>query len=250
MPTLNASCDIFGAPGFSTDFCLTPDELAFIRQAVRAQWLRRIKKLAPQHVHVFAELPIERYHECSHLIDHKLAWPKAERLFAPSIVSALRGGPFIRSLESSFGPFAISNEECLLPEEIYWRLVRPNCAGDVGSIHADAWFWELGHGKPIVNQTRVKVWVALHCESGKNGFRLVRGSHRSNWPYSGERRDGFIKPVIGVDESELNPELVNSAPGQAIVFHDRLLHGGAPGGDTTRVSFEFTMLLDAQISAA
>jgi hypothetical protein len=78
---------------------------------------------------------------------------------------------------------------------------------------------------------------------GQNGFKYVAGSHRKKWRYHGVLKDGLMKPQIDEDESALGAEIFMSQPGQAIVFHDKLLHGGAPGGSTTRVSLEFTMFV-------
>ena len=40
-------------------------------------------------------------------------------------------------------------------------------------------------------------------------------------------KTGVNKPVIDVSEDSLNPLLLNSEPVDAIIFHDRLLHGKA-----------------------
>jgi hypothetical protein len=52
-----------------------------------------------------------------------------------------------------------------------------------------------------------------------------------------------VKPQIDEDENSLDAIIFDSKPGDAIVFHDRLLHGGAVGGSSTRVSLEFTMFV-------
>ena len=111
-------------------------------------------------------------------------------------------------------------------------------------LHADAWFWELGHGATPAGAARVKVWLAIVTEPGLSGLRIVSGSHRREWRFHGEHRHGFVKPQIDEDENELNPQLVPMSPGDAIVFNDRLLHGGAVNqGQKTRVSLEFTMFV-------
>jgi ectoine hydroxylase-related dioxygenase (phytanoyl-CoA dioxygenase family) len=47
-----------------------------------------------------------------------------------------------------------------------------------------------------------------------------------------------------MNDNELKPILVETIPGQAVVFNDLLLHGGALNkGELSRVSLEFTMLL-------
>lgn len=91
---------------------------------------------------------------------------------------------------------------------------------------------------------RVKVWIAIYCESGVNGFRLVPGSHREVWAYRRELRDGIVKPLIALKDHQLDIRIFESKPGDAIIFNDRLLHGGALGGSRSRVSIEFTMFVD------
>lgn len=220
------------------------DELETLRNLIRIQWLSRIREVAPAQVGHFAELPMNRYHEKACLIDHKKAWPKLNRVLTPDAVVALRRLPTIGRLEREFGAFSISDEENLGWENIYWRLVRPDSTSDVGPMHADRWFWDLGHGVTPPDTKRVKVWIAIFCERGYAGFRLVPGSHRNEWPHHGEHRDGFVKPQIDVADDLLNIRMFDSAPGDAIVFNDQLLHGGAIGGSLSRVSLEFTLFVN------
>ena len=56
--------------------------------------------------------------------------------------------------------------------------------------------------------------------------------------------DGIHKPRIKKDQ-EINLELINRKPGDAIIFHDKLLHCGMnkEKASKTRVSIEFTLLV-------
>ena len=232
-----------GEAGFPTGLRFQPDELALVRSLIRQQWLERVAQASPGAVQQFEAVEMDRYHEVCQLVDHKSLWPKSNRILGAEAVRAIRGTSFIKALEEEFGAFTISDEEEIGHEEMYWRLVRPGSPTDVGPLHADAWFWELGHGKTPPGHQRVKVWVSIFTNPGKNGFRYVPGSHKQDWRYHGEERDGFVKPQIDEDEKSLNSVIFNSRAGDAIVFHDRLLHGGAPGGTSTRVSMEFTMFV-------
>jgi ectoine hydroxylase-related dioxygenase (phytanoyl-CoA dioxygenase family) len=90
----------------------------------------------------------------------------------------------------------------------------------------------------------VKVWIPFYSEPGMNGLKVLPGSHRQDWPFHGELRDGFVKPQIDFDQDAVPMQLLNIDPGTLVVFHDRLLHGGAfNSGATTRVSAEFTMFV-------
>jgi hypothetical protein len=233
-----------GPAGLSLDLSLEKKELANLRQLIHDQWLERIKTFYPEFVNRFEELGMERYHEASNLLDHGSLWPKEARILPQSAVLKLRKMRFIDQLEDYFGPFEISDEDNVGREEIYWRLVRPNEKSDVGPLHADAWFWELGHGVTPDNMVRVKVWIGIYVEPGLNGFKYLHGSHLKNWPYHMVLKDGLKKPQIDVDEDSLNSLFFLGKPGDAIIFHDKLLHGGITGmGNRTRVSLEFTMFV-------
>lgn len=121
--------------------------------------------------------------------------------------------------------------------------MRPNQPSDVGPLHADSWFWELGQMPIPLDHHRVKVWTAIFCEPGLNGFRYVPGSHKQKYPYYGELRFGLLKPQSDLVEDELEIRDFVSQPGDVIVFHDNLIHGGIRGSGSTRVSLEFTIFV-------
>lgn len=238
--------EVHGAAGFSTLLHLGVDELARVRALVEAHWLRVLEQHAPQHAAAFAERGLARYHELAHRIDHAALWPKASRILRAGDVAEIRQMPFMHRIAEELGEFEISDEEEVGWEEIYFRLVRPRQPDDVGPLHADRWFWDLGHGVTPPGVERIKVWGAVVCEPGRNGLRLVPGSHRRSWRYHGEERHGMLKPQIDEDESRLDIVLLSTQPGDVVVFNDALLHGGAyNAGETTRVSFEMTLFVRA-----
>ena len=124
---------------------------------------------------------------------------------------------------------------------VHWRIVRPDHKEDVGPLHADGWFSELGYGVTPPSCTRIKVWLSLFNQPGENGLRYVKQSHKADWKYEGEFRDGIVKPKIldEPDASDVTP--FNISGGGVVIFGDRLLHGGFVGGTDTRVSIEFTV---------
>ena len=230
--------------GYLTGLHITHEELTKIRSMITSSWLMNISKnKTPQIAEDFKSVGINRYHELAHLLDHGSMWPKVIRILKPNAVAEIRNMSLMRKLEDEFGYFEISDEDNVGHEEIYWRLVRPNSPTDVGPLHADAWFWDLGHGVTPLGCKRVKVWIAIYCSPGKDGFKFVPGSHKHEWPYHGELKDGITKPKIGISEEELDVVIFNGEPGEAIVFNDKLLHGGAVGQNETRVSLEFTMFV-------
>ena len=80
---------------------------------------------------------------------------------------------------------------------------------------------------------------------------VVPGSHkRTDWKYEGQMRHGFFKPKILEDVTKSHVQMVNATPGDLVIFHDELLHGGSLNrAGTTRWSMEFTMILDAGLVA-
>jgi len=231
--------------GFYTGFRLEQNEVNFAKNIIKKQWIAIIKQYEPSLLKQFAGLGLERYHELSHSLNHELMWRKANRIFSKEAAKTVRSMSLIKNLEKVYGPVIIVDEENIGYEEIDWRLVRPNQLADVGPLHADDWFLKLGHGiVPPQNMKAIKVWVALCCEPGLNGLKVVPHSHKREWRYHGEFRHGFIKPQIDEDENELPVLLVNTAPGDAIIFHDKLLHGGAHNkGKYCRISIEFMLFV-------
>lgn len=241
----SVKAQVTGPQGYFTGLSLTPAELDSLRAAIREQWLERIRQAAPEKAAAFAEAGMDRYHELSDMIDHEALWPKTARILPVSGVELLRSTALFRRLEAEYGPIAISDEERVGREEVYWRLVRPGQPDDVGPLHADGWFWDLEEKDCTPpGAQRVKVWIAVHVEPGLSGLRLVPGSHLKDYRYASERRGGRMKPRILENESDFDVRTMPTLPGDAVVFHDRLLHGGAPTrGRSTRVSFEFTMFV-------
>lgn len=238
----NLIAGVFGENGFSTITILDSD-LQSLRDLILQQFSKRIVSLYPCLSDEFSHIPLDLYHTKAHLIDHKKAWPKRERILPKISVEQVLSLRFFSLLESELGSIRISDEEGLGYENIYWRLVRPDSFSDVGPLHADEWFWVLGHGRTPPNVQRIKVWIAIYCERGKGGFRFLRGSHLKDWPYRGVMRDSIMKPEVDFSESGLDLEIFQSFPGEGIVFNDKLLHGGIVGGCKTRVSLEFTMFV-------
>ncbi|MBM3394765.1 MAG: phytanoyl-CoA dioxygenase family protein, partial [Betaproteobacteria bacterium] len=160
--------------------------------------------------------------------------------------------PFFARLRNAFGPFAIAeaffgDTHVAGLEEIYWRLVRPHATGDVGPLHADRWFHQMMHmyGRAFPERCfTLKVWIPVLTEPGRNGLLLVPGSHRREWKHSTQWINGQPKPRF---EDEAEPVLMSTAPGEALIFHEDLLHGGAVNaGQDTRVSTEITLVFESE----
>lgn len=229
--------------GYSIQLSLSETELELVRELVTSQYLKNIETHHPDKLELFSNRSMEDYHLLCHHVEHEKLWPKINRILPQQSVEMIRSLPFMKELEKAYGYFTLSDEEQVGYGEMYWRIVRPSHLTDVGPVHADYMFWELGHGKMPANSFRVKVWLALFVEKGKSGFQFVPESHLVDTPYVGEQRGLIIKPRLLLGEKDLALVPFAASPGDLIVFHDRLLHGGLVGGDNTRVSLEFTMIV-------
>jgi len=239
---------INGPEGFTTDLALSHEELAIVREEIENQWLYRLQIACPEHVKKFREQGLENYHRLSHLLDHGKVWPKTARVLPESAFRRLENLPFFVKIRKDFGDFVLSDEEDFGWGVICWRLVRPG-KEDIGPIHSDKWFWDLGHGNmPSYACERVKIWISVVTTPGKNGLCVIPGSHRkTDWKWHKEVKNGLAKPVFDEDLSKLDIQLVHTKPGDAVVFHDLLLHGGVPNeADHCRVSMEISVICKKQ----
>ena len=240
---------VYSYQGYSTNIFVPPLELGILRVAIKEQWLYRIQIADPSVASIISKnnINISEYHLVSQDLNHAALWGKTTRVLSASFFDWFKKSAFFNTLKEIFGLFEISDEENLGWPNIYWRLVRPNEASDIGPIHRDAWFWELNNNFPLPDFPfhRVKVWIPIYVEPGANGLLVEPFSQqRNDIRWNEEERHGINKPVLLMNDNELKPILVETIPGQAVVFNDLLLHGGAVNkGELSRVSLEFTMLL-------
>lgn len=237
-----------GESGYFTS-SINENDLASIRQLVFDQYIHVLQRNIPQHAALFAQQNMADYHSLAdqYVPNHGGIWGKTARILEKTQLPFLYNTEFWQFLRQLFGEFNVSDEEDLHRENIYWRIVRPG-NHDVGPVHADKWFWDLGHGKIPQKAYRLKCWLALFSEPHLNGLRVVPGSHLSDhWQYQSVFKDGIKKPVIMHPNEELNLVDLPLSPGEFVVFNDKLLHGGMPNkGHKTRVSIEFTMIINEE----
>ena len=237
--------------GYSTDYILSSSDLACLQQYVKSQWLSVIHRNNPDLYESLCSdnVSLSDYHKYSFLIDHHTLWPKTSRILPETSLHDILDCELFAYLSNVFGDYCISDEDNLGYPNIYWRLVRPNEPSDVGPLHRDSWFWKLNTSFPTPSYPfkRIKVWIALHVESGLNGLLVSPLSHlRDDIRWSSEHRHGIHKPVLETDLSDISTHLIPCEPGQVIIFHDDLIHGGSiNSATTTRVSMEFTLIIRA-----
>jgi hypothetical protein len=192
-----------------------------------------------------SKMDLINYHNFNLGINHGDFWPKSKRIIGKLNLIKVIKMPFMQNLKNILGDFKISNEEGIQNEEIYWRIVRPNNREDIGPIHADKWFWDAMDNSSISNENiryeRLKLWMPLYSEVGVSGLKVVKKSHLNEYDHSVKKVNGRVK-FEAKSEDNYDLEVLEIDPGQAVIFHDNLLHGGSVGIRETRVSLEFTIL--------
>jgi len=241
---------VINSPGYSVDLKLNLNELNMFRDAVSKQYIELLKKINPNFYKNKEDDLIQNYHNLKDRIDHAKIIPKINRCLPMDFVDNFKSMQIYKNLVSIFGSFKISgiiadNQTFPNHEEIYWRLVRPNIAEDVGPLHADKWFHEIDHNHNKVlglNTYTIKIWIPLFSEPGKNGLLVVPDSNSMILNYKTSLRNSSLKPEL-IDKVEST--LVKSEPGNLIIFNENLVHGGAINlGNFTRVSCEITMVFE------
>lgn len=166
---------------------------------------------------------------------------KPARIFPKRIAEEFRRHLEHHRYVSTANEDFVTDEEGLGYENIYWRLVRKNSSSDVGPVHADRWFWELGESPFPNSHTRVKVWMPLIQDDESPSLMILPESQGKDFSYD-YRLDSFGKKKPVFSDDLVTSEMI-SAPvrvGEAIVFHDSLLHGGK-ATCKNRLSLEFTI---------
>jgi hypothetical protein len=235
--------------GYFVDKIESKEEFEFIKKSIHEQWSTRILSCY-ENICFAGELhqhSMCNYHLMADALDHSQLWPKLSRILSKETASAIDNLGFMARLRARFGQALVSDEENLGYPNYYWRLVRPNEPADVGPCHRDSWFWMLNdsYRMPPEYRHRVKVWVAVHTVVGLSGLMIEPGSQmRSDIMWTGEERDGIIKPVLKTPLQNLALSLLPLGPGEMVIFDDDLLHAGAVNtSEETRVSLEFTLLV-------
>lgn len=235
--------NIKNSPGYFQGLRLDGDELSMVRELVSGHMAEQLGRIAPDKVGLFRSTPLEQYHRISSQLPHERLLTRQQRILPAAAVDRIKSTSLYQALQEHFSVADITDEEGVGRPSVSLRLVRPGFESDVGSLHADDWFWQIYGFTVPPGMKRVKVWVAVCCETGKSGLLLSPDSHKRAWRYHLIDRAGMKKPLLDEDERPVL-ELFQSRPGDAVVFNYDLLHGGAvTRGAETRVSIEFTTLV-------
>ncbi len=254
QPILEIKKQLYQDLGYTLHYKLTPTELEVMRRLVFEQYLSVIESNYPQYLEKFQSAGIENYHSLSHLVDHSGIWFKLNRCLLQPSCEAIKSLSFWSVLKNDFGPFKTGEvvyERSIEKgrDEMYWRIVRPNQPTDVGTLHADAWFHKTMKIRDRAfpeGAHALKIWIPLYVEPGKNGLAIIEDSHQKSWDYRAEDIENTMKPRLNGDESLLPTKLLDTPPGQVVIFNEDLVHVGAVNrGNFTRISLEITLIKTA-----
>lgn len=188
-----------GPKGYYFGFKTDPEDLERLRKTIKTHFLRSIVLDFPELLNVAAKSSMDQYHRFCERIPHETYWTKTRRILPKDLLNEFKDTRLYHWLHNHCEIATITGEDLVEEEEVYWRLVRPNAASDVGTLHADAWFWELAGETTPDNVERVKVWIPIFTEPGISGLKYIPGSQQESIPYSSVTKNGQKKPIIQVD---------------------------------------------------
>ncbi len=125
------------------------------------------------------------------------------------------------------------------------RVVRPNFASDIGPLHADQWFIDMGLQpltKSIKNFQLFKLWLPIQSDPKLSNLLVIPNSHKQKNKYNYKiiKTDSGEKPSIAnnIDKDQL--VMIDNPPGSPLIFNMSLIHGGSLNkSKKCRVSMEF-----------
>lgn len=232
--------------GFIDGFSLSINELKFIKNVIYSDFCERIKNFDEKLTHEEDICSLKHYHLADFSKFHVPLWPKRHRMLNKEAISKLKSMNFFKSLFSMLNLKKIANADNIQEEEVYWRIVRPNCHDDIGSLHADSWFYTQNKVNPPKDIASLKLWIAIETDIGENGLCYIPGSHKVKYEYDLIDKKGMRKPLIRSCDAK-HVVKFQASPGDTILFHDDFIHGGFIGGFNTRVSLEMALWVPASL---
>jgi len=238
-----------GEQGYSISEILSSNDLLELRSRINKQILNVLREVDPKTLDQIASAgdPLCMYHTIDSGNKHGSNWIKSNRMLSEEDTRWFEACESLKHLRKRFNCKCISDEENIGRSNYYWRLTRPFALEDVGPIHRDEWFWILNNNfnADLGGLKRIKVWIAIQTVPGKNGLLVQPKSHRrQDLKWEGKSTDSIKKPILLTHIDPNSMQLLATPPGHGVIFHDKLLHGGALNqAGQCRCSIEFTMLV-------
>lgn len=237
-----------GVTGLRAGPAFQESERRRIQELIQDHMVRTASEFSAEAAREVKAVDLELYHEISDKLDHRQLLSKKGRIMSNEAVQEIKKMSFFDYSRRAFGQDCyLSDEEDIGHEQICLRIVRPNRREDVGSLHADHWFWETFNWAPPSGEHRTKMWMGVVVEPELNGLRLAPGSHRMNAPYKVVEENGKMGFAPDFDMGAIGLSKFTGKPGQPILFNYRTLHVGSFNhAKTTRVSIEITFMYRGQ----
>ena len=251
-PPAPAASDLFQGPrgektfGGDLGLCrgpsFTPAEVRRIAELIKTHMIGVAREVSPDAVAELDASDLERFHQVRGY-DHPRMLSKRGRILDEAAMREIKAMSFFDYVREGFGAFCLADEDDIGHEQITFRLVRPEQADDVGSLHCDAWFWDALETPLPAGLNRTKVWAGVCVQPALNGLRLAPGSHRRAAPYHVDRSGAKLTFVPDFDIDQIGLRQYGGQPGEPILFNYRTLHVGSFNrADVCRVSIETTIL--------
>src|SRR5690349_3296217 len=233
-----------GALGLRAGPAFQESERRRIQELIQAHLVQTASEFSADAAREVRAVDLENYHEISDKLDHGKLLSKKGRIMGDEAVQEMKKMSFFDYARKAFGNESyLSDEEEIGHEQVCLRIVRPDRREDVGSLHADAWFWEHYHWAPPPGEHRTKMWLGVCVEPELNGLRLAPGSHRRPSPYRVTNEKGKVGFEPDFDMGEIGLRKFIGKAGEPIMFNYRTLHVGSLNrGKQTRVSIEVTFM--------
>ena len=124
---------------------ISSKDLKIIRTIVNSHWKKVLISNYPKNFNSTEFPEIYDYHKISDQINHKKLWPMKNRKLSLSDYKKILSTDLFNTIKSIYTDAEVSDENNIGHGEIYWRIVRPKSPKDVGSVHADKWFWDINN---------------------------------------------------------------------------------------------------------
>ena len=122
---------------------ISSEDLEVIRNMVNLHWKKVLLTNYPKKFNNSELVQIYDYHKISDQIDHKKLWPMKNRILSLNDYKIILSTNLFKNIRGIYADAEISDENNIGHGEIYWRIVRPKSPKDIGSVHADKWFWDI-----------------------------------------------------------------------------------------------------------
>lgn len=126
-----------------------------------------------------------------------------------------------------------------------FRVVRPFHQNDIGPLHADQWFIDIGvqpERIPKIKSQLIKFWMPINVDHETSNLLLIPYSQKNKHKYTYQtiETNNGLKPIIKDFVPKKEIFMINNKNGFPVIFNMNLIHGGALNkGNECRLSIEF-----------